>query len=249
VNLYLLGDYGSGDLAWAEVEAALRREMPAISALIRVELPAFDTWGCSLALLQVARSAGSRDIVFHNVAPRRDDKEARVANAGEPLLAGHMPSGTLLVGPGSGFSWSMVWRELDALRLVRCSAAGSQFRSRDVFPEAIGKLYRNQRDIWGEIASEPPEIPDNRVLLVDGYGNIKTSLRPEAKTGERVLVSTKNQSLEATVANEAFAVSEGEAALARGSSSGTWEVFLRGGSASEALGGVRGGDVLEINSR
>lgn len=247
MNLYLLADYGSGDLAWAEVEAAFRGELGGLDATIRVELDTFDTWGCSLALWQVAQAAGSRDIVFHNVAPRKDIPTPRENNAGEPLLAGHMPGGTLLVGPGSGYSWSLVWEELDELRLVHCPSEGSQFRSRDIFPEAVGRLYRNHRDIWGRKAEDPPEIPHDRVLLVDGYGNIKTSLRPAGEVGNRVLIRSPGGELGATISSSAFAVPEGEAALARGSSSGVWEIFLRGGSAAQALGNPRGGDILEIN--
>lgn len=243
MNLYLIGDYGSGDLAWAEVEAALRTEITGLGAVIRIEVPAFDTWACSLALGQIARRSGSRDIVFHNVAPRKDDPSARENNAGEPLLAGYGQAGSLLVGPGAGYCWSLV--EVDRLSLVRCPSAGSQFRSRDIFPEAISQLYRGQS--WGDPAEPPPIIPPNRVLLTDGYGNLKTSLSVQHPEGERVTISAGAMSLEATITSGAFSVPEGDFALAPGSSEGLWEVFLRGGSAARALGDPQGGDALTIS--
>ena len=246
MNVYLLGDYGVDDLAWAEVEAALRQNVPDCVGISRTALPPFDTWACALALLQIHNQAGSNDIIFHNVAPRKDDTGPRINNEGEALCAGWSDRGTLVVGPDSGYSWSLVGPLLRSLHRVRCETGGSQFRSRDVFPQMIPLLLARAPGTLETNEHPTHPLPENRVLLIDGYGNIKTSLSIDPQPGAVVEISIGGASEEAHVAEGVFAVPEGAVALARGSSGGMWEIFVRGGSAGALFGFPPGGSEIDV---
>lgn len=247
MNVYLIGDYGVDDLAWAEVEAALRHNVPDCQGISRTALPAFDTWACAIALLQIHQQAGKNDIVFHNVAPRKDDTGPRADNEGEALCAGWSDRGALLVGPDSGYSWSLVGPLLRSLHRVKCSTGGSQFRSRDIFPQTIPLILANAPGTLDKAEHPTHPLPADRVLLTDGYGNIKTSLSAAFSPGSVVEISIGGETQEAHVAEGVFAVPEGAVALARGSSSEMWEIFVRGGSAGALFGFPPGGSEIVVS--
>lgn len=110
-------------------------------------------------------------------------------------------------------------------------------------------------------------LPENPVVAyVDGYGNAKlTKTRDElvrgfnlesSKPGERVVagVQVGNNPVDAWVSDGSFSVQDGQTALSKGSSGwgdkmGLAEVFRRGGSASEQLGGVEPGAAVCISRK
>jgi hypothetical protein len=95
------------------------------------------------------------------------------------------------------------------------------------------------------------------VAYVDGYGNLKTTLRAGdlPPGGGAVRVRIGGRELEAVAGEGTFAVRPGQVALAPGSSGWTggdgqevrWvEVFLRGGNAWEAFGRPGIGERVEV---
>jgi hypothetical protein len=112
-----------------------------------------------------------------------------------------------VVGVDAGEAFAFLAEAAAELRPVRWPTSGSQFRSRDLFPDVVAR------------------------------------------------VGVAGRWLDGRVADGAFAVPEGVLAVAAGSSgyrradgaAVRWvEVFLRGGSAADALGGVRAGDAVEL---
>jgi hypothetical protein len=210
-----------------------------------------------VAQLALTPGPGER-VVFHNVAPRRDEATPRRANEGERFTAAEAPNGTLVVGPNSGYSLAFLHDQAPPFYLD-VPAAGSQFRSRDFLPAAVGWLVAGDRGDVGEAipAELVPRIPAAVVAYTDGYGNLKTTLdEPPAANGERVLVRVGHASATAIVSDGSFAVAEGELALAPGSSG--WplreggerrflELFLRGGSASARLGHPASGTPVVVS--
>jgi S-adenosylmethionine hydrolase len=101
-------------------------------------------------------------------------------------------------------------------------------------------------------------VPNDRVVYVDGYGNLKTTTKHGAlamSSGMVLGVRIGSVEREATASDGSFEVEEGELAFAPGSSGWPrpggkevrWmELFLRGGSAWEAFGRPRVGSRLEI---
>src|SRR5919202_1463912 len=127
--VHVVADYGpAGDLAFAEVAQRLRLGVPA-AMVVSVPVGPFDTIAAGFVIAQLALNEGPPDrIVFHNVAPRRDETDARDANEGERFTLAETDTGTIVVGPNSGHS--LAWLKGQAqLSYLAVPAAGSQFRS------------------------------------------------------------------------------------------------------------------------
>jgi hypothetical protein len=127
-----------------------------------------------------------------------------------------------------------------------------------------GKAALVSRATIDKKAQLPAEITP---AYTDGYGNIKLGIRygelldklgigngngknPIA-AGERAIaeIQTGNKSVEAIIAQGSFAVDNGKLALSKGSSGepdNYAELFLRGGNASQELGGPGIGDGIKI---
>ena len=246
--VHVVADYGpAGDLAFAEVAQRLVAAIPG-AVIVATPVGPFDTLGAGFVVAQLALTDGPRQrVVFHNVAPRRDETDARRANEGERFTVGEAHDGTLVVGPNSGYSLAFL-RDVIAFRYLDVPAAGSQFRSRDFLPAAVGWLVAGDRAVVQDPVPHDllPKVPTDVVAYTDGYGNLKTTHEvPPAENGSRVLVRIGHAATTAIVSDGTFAVAEGELALAPGSSG--WplpdggerrfiELFLRGGSAAARLG-------------
>ena len=251
--VHVVADYGAaGDLAFAEVAQRLAAALPA-AAIVATPVGPFDTLAAGFVVAQLALNDGPAErIVFHNVAPRRDETDPRRANEGERFTLGEAPNGTVVVGPNSGYSLAFL-RDQMSLCYLDVRAAGSQFRSRDFLPAAVGRLVGGDRGAVGEPvpAELLPGVPANVVAYTHDYGNIKTTHdEPPAASGERVLVRVGQAATTAIVSDGSFSVAEGELALSPGSSG--WpsrgggerrflELFLRGGSAATRLGNPKPG--------
>ncbi len=153
-----------------------------------------------------------------------------------------LADGVLVVGPNAGHAFSFVRDEALALREVGVDATGSQFRSRDFFPQLLARIVGGDEACLGDrLAPEAvAELPARRVVYVDGYGNLKTSwFSAPAASGDRIEVTIGGQSAVATVSDGTFEVPVGEMAFAPGSSG--WAT-RSGGEARRVAGGRhRGG--------
>lgn len=125
-------------------------------------------------------SAGT--LIYHNVAPRRDEETARRDNAGERLAFARLPAGVQVIGVNAGHTFAFVRDAATGLRWAAVTAAGSQFRSRNLFPQAAAAIVLGQPDaLADEIPLEDiPATPPNRIAYIDGYGNLKTTILPGA---------------------------------------------------------------------
>jgi S-adenosyl-l-methionine hydroxide adenosyltransferase len=259
--VHVIADYGPGDLAFAEVAQRLKLLLPDAEPLY-TPVPAFATLAAGFCVAQLGLNpAPAGTLVYHNVAPRADDEEARPGNEGERLAFARLPTGVRVIGVNAGHAFSFVRDAAEELRWVSVPAEGSQFRSRDLFPEALGEVVAGHP---GALAGEipPPNIPDvpaDRVAYADGYGNLKTTVDHrslDVPSGTRVRVRIGGGELTAVVSDGSFEVEEGELALAPGSSGWTgpdghrtrWmELFLRGDSAWESFGRPEVGARVELD--
>jgi S-adenosyl-l-methionine hydroxide adenosyltransferase len=260
--VHIIADYGQGDLAFAEVVQRIKYYLPDAEP-IWTPVPAFSTLAAGFCVAQLGlNEAPAGTIIYHNVAPRADDEEVRRGNAGERLAFARLSTGVRVIGVNAGQAFSFVREAAEELRWASVPAEGSQFRSRDLFPQAAGAIALGQPDaLAAEIdRTEIPDIPQSRIAYIDGYGNLKTTIRADAnaaRSGSRVRVRMGGREHLATASDGSFEVEQGRLAFAPGSSGWKesedketrWmELFLRGGNAWEEFGRPQVGDRVEIEA-
>jgi hypothetical protein len=256
--VHIIADYGFGDLAFAEVVQRIKFHLPDAEPVL-TPVPPFATVAAGFCIAQLGLNAAPvGTIIYHNVAPREDDKEARANNAGERLAFARLPTGVRVVGVNAGHAFAFIRDAAEELRWAAVPAEGSQFRSRDLFPQAAAAIAVGEPDALDVKIdrADIPEIPKNRVAYVDGYGNIKTSIPSRGgKKTLKVRVRIGEGQMEAIASDGSFAVEPGQLAFAPGSSGWPdakggqvrWmELFLRGGNAWEAFGRPPVGAEIEI---
>jgi hypothetical protein len=246
--VHVIADYGHGDLAFAEVVQRLTSYLPDAEPVL-TPVPAFSTLAAGFCVAQLGlNSAPAGTLIYHNVAPREDDEEARPGNAGERLAFARLPTGVRVVGVNAGYTFAFVREAAEEIRWAAVPAEGSQFRSRDLFPQAAAAIALGRPEALADFvtAADIPELPRSRIVYIDGYGNLKTTIAgTEApRSGTRLQVRIGDVIRTAVASDGSFAVPPGELAFAPGSSGWCvagketrWmELFLRGGSAWEAFG-------------
>lgn len=253
--IQLIADYGVGDPSFGEVTQKLQCLSPGI-IVFPTAVPSFNTiatgfWTAQYALVNTTPQM----IIYTNTAPRQDDKESRKENEGERLVYALLTNGMKIVGVNAGHCFSFVKEEITKLHKVNVTNKGSQFRSRDFFPEAVIGIARGEAKYIGEKldVKSIPDIPKDKIAWVDGYGNIKTTIRlSEMKkhtSGQPLLITLGHMKRTAWYSDGTFNVREGELAFAPGSSGGRdrfMELFLRGLSAWKELGKPTGDEELVI---
>lgn len=245
--LHLVADFGTGDLAFAEVAQRFALHLPD-ARIWPTAVPPFATLTAGFLVTQLALGEGPADrAVFHNVAPRRDDAAARRDNDGERLLHARLPNGVQVVGVDAGHAFAFLAEAGAELRTIDVATSGSQFRSRDLFPAAAVAALRGEG--LGEVlpSAAVPPVPTGRIAYADGFGNLKTTIceADAPAPGSEVEVEIAGVRRTALRTGGTFAVEQGGLAFAPGSSGWPlpdgrrrrWmEVFLRGGSAHGAFG-------------
>ncbi len=258
--VHIIADYGPGDLAFAEVVQRIKVYLPDAEPIL-TPIPPFSTLAAGFCVAQLGlNEAPAGTLIYHNVAPRTDEAAARRDNAGERLAFARLPTGVRVIGVNAGYAFAFVRDIAAELRFAAVPAAGSQFRSRDLFPQAAAAIALGHPDALAE-AMRPADIADlplNRVAYIDGYGNLKTTIRFGARAmraGTRVRVRIGGAEQEAVASDGSFNVEPGQLAFAPGSSGWItpqgeelrWmELFLRGGNAWTLFGRPAIGDTIEI---
>lgn len=266
-KLYLrvIGDYGDlGDMAFAEVQDRLDAQLDPVGHDVQTRLtsvPAFDTVATGFVLAQLAVNCQlpEKTLFYVNTAPRKDKMEGRTNNEGEGLVYVKLTNGVRIVAVNSGYSLTLVKPFAAEIKKLNVAVAGSQFRSRDIFPLALGAVARGDDSVMGEdmTAHVPDEFPKNVVAYTDGYGNLKCSINPDdldRLKGQRVTVEINGREQVVAVGSGIFDVRDGEYCFAKGSSGWTLpngqqvrftEVVKRGGNAAKTFGSPPGG--IKVN--
>jgi len=254
-RVHFIADYcAQRKLSFSEVKQALWHR--GISNINCVPVQPFNTLEAGFTLQQLALNdnVSEESFFYVNVAPRKDSKSARENNEGESLVYVELDSGAKIVTTSGGFTLSLVKDNIEELRSIEVSTGGSQFRSRDIFPEAVASIAKGEKKLLGETLEEDfvPEPPQNRVGYIDGFGNIKTTIRKSEigfKLGDRIHLKVSAAEVGLEFQDGIFGVEEGGLVLAPGSSGGKdsfLEIVKRGGSAEKELGKPEVGDRIEL---
>ena len=243
--LQFIADYGVGDPAFGEVVQKFIYLNPKITVQ-ETSVPSFSTIATGFWTHQYAMVNSFPELaIYTNTAPRKDDKESRIENEGEHLTYALLENGVKVIGVNAGYCFSFIKPHIKEFYEVEVRNKGSQFRSRDFYPEAVMGIMNGEQKFLGQKLdiAHIPDLPVRRVAWIDGYGNMKTTVRvSEMKkypSGQPLLVTLGSMKRTAWYSNGTFSVREGELAFAPGSSGGKdvfMELFLRGLSAWKELG-------------
>src|SRR5919199_1101748 len=144
--VHIIADYGYGDLALAEVVQRVKLHLPDAEPVL-TPVPPFATLAAGFCIAQLGlNEAPASTLVYHNIAPRQDDEAARAGNAGERLAYARLPTGVRVIGVNAGYTFSFVRDTAEELRWAAVAAEGSQFRSRDLFPQAAAAIALGRPD-------------------------------------------------------------------------------------------------------
>ncbi len=256
-TITVIADYGPlSDMAFAEVTQRIYDHMSGLFVRVKeYAVPSFDTVQTGFMLGQTAIHSrlGSRHLFFVNTAPRHDSAKPRRNSAGEGLAYMRLDNGVRILGVNSGHSLSFVKDAAVEIRTVDVKNEGSQFRSRDFYPQMIRELVDENYKRITKVKPKVPDFPPNAVGFVDGYGNIKCTIDPERLDkfmGKFVSVEINGARHFVKVGKSIFDVPDGYLCMARGSSG--WplagggkrafaEIIRRSGSAAADFNHPRGG--------
>ena len=273
--LHIIADYGPADLAYAEVIQRLKQALPD-AELVLTNVPVFSTLAAGFCIAQIGLNAADDSaLIYHNVAPRAEDTPSSSADTWERLALARLPNGVKVIGVHAGHALSFIRDVAAELRWISIAPSRSQFRSRDVFPDAVAALAANNTSALGDniAVSEIPDAPASSIAYIDGYGNIKTTIPLQLSVtpngcisqahfddvpGHVLSVRIGQIEKRVIVSDGSFDVKSGQIAFAAGSSGWTYrraevrneirwmELFFRSGSAWEEFGRPAVGTEIEI---
>lgn len=183
LHIEVIADYGgahSTDHAFDEVRNHFYRfdRERKIRSITEHPVYAFSTIETGFWIAQEGLHSEHRDLViFSNTAPRGD-----IVWHGEDeqgFVCGMLDNGIPIFAVNEGYNLSFVKDRLRGLWKVIVPNVGTQFRSRDYYPEATMAILAGDLKRIGKVIniSHIPDIPDFVVASVDGYGNLKTTIR------------------------------------------------------------------------
>jgi S-adenosylmethionine hydrolase len=256
-TITVLTDYGPlSDMAFAEVTQSIYDRMKKLPVRINeYSVPAFDTVQTGFMLAQTAINSrlGDKHLFFVNTAPRHDNEKPRGDAAGEKLVYLKLHNGVRIVAVNSGNSLSLVKEAAKEVRVVSVENAGSQFRSRDFYPKILAEVAHDEYKNITKKKPTIPDMPEDVVGFVDGYGNLKCTIDPaklKKHLGKYVAVELNGRKHFIKVGNSIFDVPDGYLCMAPGSSG--WalpggkkrafaEIVRRSGNAFRDFGHPKGG--------
>ncbi len=126
-------------------------------------------------------------VIFQNTDPRLHSKESIGKAAGAKPLIIRLKSGIYLLGPNSGYDFSMVKNKIDELFIYKGLNEKGQFHSRDLFSRLSAHLmdYLEDELELEEIGiDEIPDLTGYHIGHIDNFGNLKTTITHEDFKGK-----------------------------------------------------------------
>lgn len=241
--IQLIADYGIGDPAFAEVI----QRLTFLDRHIRVSVtsvPPFSTVATGIWIDQFSQvNAFSGLTIFANTAPRRSFENMHEKTDGGRLVYTKLENGTVVVSVNAGYCLSFIKNAIKKLYAVNVSNAGSQFRSRDYYPDAVVSLAKGENKYLGEEISinTIPVAPTDLIGFIDGYGNLKTTIRQSQnrfKPGTKVRITCNNIAHIGIVTDQTYRVNDQDLSFAPGSTGNGdrfMEIWIRNGNAWKAF--------------
>ena len=263
--LHHVDDYVAGGLEFAEIDTRLYQGInnPHEVYIHDTSVPSLDTVALGFVTSQLALAPfEGRMVIYGNCAPRRTSEKARKNNIDHGIKYAKLKNGVEIVNVWSDYAFGFIKDDIVEFRDLNCPNSGSQFRSRDFFPNVVAQIVnKDYSALSTELnVDDIPEIPSNIVTWTDGFGNVKTSMRQSdlekmgLQPGDKVQVIMNGVSMLGVLSIGGFQVDRGVLAINAGSSgydNPFIELFLRVHKMAEKTAAVRfgyptGGTEFEI---
>ncbi len=227
--LHVVVDYAPSGMEFGEINSKLISSLknPQNVHIQETSVPSLDTLAIGFVTGQYALSSqNKRVVIYGNAAPRRRSHKAQKNNADHGIKYAKLKNGAEIINVDSEFAFGFVKNEIVEFREVNCPNSGSQFRSRDFFPERVAKIINGDYSVLGEKLdiNSIPNIPNNLVAWTDGFGNIKTTMRQSdltkmgLKSGDKINVRLNGVNMSGFISIGGFTVDCGVLAINIGSS-------------------------------
>lgn len=182
-HIEVIADYGGGrttDHAFNEVVNHFLRfdTRKQITRITEHPVSAFSTIETGFWIAQMGLHSEHPGLaIFSNTAPRGD-----ITWSGEeeqPFVYSKLDNGIPVFAVNAGYNLSFIKDRLTDLRKIMVPNTGTQFRSRDQYPAVVMRILQGDSSLLGKKINPKniPLVPENTVGSIDGYGNIKTTLR------------------------------------------------------------------------
>lgn len=238
LHITVIADYGGGhttDHAFTEVRNHFFRfdKDHKLRAVTEHPVYAFSTIETGFWIAQEGLHSEHRNLViFSNTAPRGDIHW--IGENKQPFVCGLLDNGIPVFAVYAGYNLSFIKNRLKALWIVKVPNKGTQFRSRDYYPEATMAILNGDLNKLGKEISikEIPAIPQFALASVDGYGNLKTTIRksnlPEGVLNSSVVRISLNKQYHFALntVGQGIKGKVGDMCLVKGSSGGKGRNFL-----------------------
>lgn len=183
LHIEVIADYGGGyttDHAFSEVRNHFLRfdQKKIIRTITEHPVYAFSTLETGFWIAQEGLHSEHKDLViFSNTAPRGDI--VWVGENRQAFVCGMLDNGIPIFAVNAGYNLSLVKERLKGLWEVKVPNVGTQFRSRDYYPEATMAILNGDMGRIGKPVDikQIPDVPGFVVASVDGYGNLKTTIK------------------------------------------------------------------------
>lgn len=251
--LHVVMDYSPSGLEFGEIIQQFHHHLaqPNETLIWPTSVPSLDTMAVGFVTAQYALAhAKPGMVIYGNAAPRRDKHTAKKDNVDEGIKYARLDNGVEVINVNSEFAFGFMKKHIVEFRDIDCPNSGSQFRSRDFFPEAVARIVNGDRSkLTRELSIDDiPEIPNNLVAWTDGFGNIKTTMRKSDianfQPGDKVQVILNDVNMVGVMSLGGFQVDRGVLAINAGSSGFEdpfIELFLRVHHMAEKTAAVRFG--------
>lgn len=227
--LHVVCDYAPAGMEFGEIITRLDHDLsnPAQVRIQTTSVPSLDTMAIGFVTAQYALAPfNGRMVIYGNAAPRRSSTKAAANNIDHGIKYAKLKNGVEVINVNSEFAFGFLKEQIVEFYNIDCPDSGSQFRSRDFFPERVAKIVNGDKSVLAEKLdiNSIPEIPNNLVSWTDGFGNIKTTMRLSDlqklgfEPGESVQVILNNVSMVGVVGIGGFSVDRGVLAVNIGSS-------------------------------
>lgn len=215
VDVVIVADYGDM-LAPAEVARRLRQydKNNRIKQIDTVNVPNFNTLATGFVIGQLGlQNAHQNLVIFSNTAPRGksfSDKTDKTipweGNQNQAFVFARLRTGVPVFFVHSGYAGAAIKESITDFREVNVSNEGTQFRSRDSYAGAVAGFINGKTSIIGKDMDidSIPHLPGERIAYIDGYGNIKTTIRKSdwpKDLGDKTQVEVEINGVKRTVMN------------------------------------------------